>query len=420
MMPTNTRHKVIIWAVLCSIITYIDRVCISQAKPFIVKDLGILDWQWGLVLSAFVWSYAAFEIPTGWLGDKFGARKTLTRVVVWWSAFTVATAGAWNFYSMVAIRFLFGIGEAGCFPNITKAFTTWLPQRERVRAQGINWMSARWGGAFTPLLVGWILGHVDWRTAFVLFGLIGFVWAFGFYRWFRDDPKDHPNVNEAELAIIRDGATAEPDHADMPWGKMLSSPRVWLLWLQYFAISYSWYFYITWLPAYMAENRGFDFRKDAWLNGMPLFFGGIGCFIGGLLLAKLSKAFQSDNAGRKFMGRLGAVVAAVCLVASVKAEDPMTALFLISFASFGNDLTMPAAWAAAMNIGGRYAGTLSGSMNMMGNFGGGFFPIAFPYIRDTFGIDFVFYVSAGAYIISFLAWTFLDSSKPLMLEDESH
>ena len=138
MLASNTRHKVLIWAVLCSIITYIDRVCIAQAKPLIVKDLGLTDTQWGVVMSAFVWAYAGFEIPTGWLGDKFGARQTLTRVVVWWSIFTVATAGAWNFASMVVIRFFFGIGEAGCFPNITKAFTTWLPERERVRAQGIK------------------------------------------------------------------------------------------------------------------------------------------------------------------------------------------------------------------------------------------------------------------------------------------
>ena len=413
MLPTNTRHKVLIWAVVCSIITYIDRVCIAQAKPLIVGDLGLSDTQWGLVMSAFVWAYAGFEIPTGWLGDKYGARSTLTRVVIWWSVFTVATAAAWNFASLVVIRFLFGVGEAGCFPNITKAFTTWLPQRERVRAQGVNWMSARWGGAFTPLLVSWILGYVSWRTAFVLFGMLGFVWSIGFYRWFRDDPKDHPDVNAEELKLIHDGAAPDPGHHEMPWATMMASSRVWLLWLQYFAISYSWYFYITWLPSYMAETRHFDYRKDAWLNGMPLFFGGIGCFVGGLLLARLSKAFQSDTKARSFMGRLGAVVAAVCLIASVKTEDPYLALFLISFASFGNDLTMPAAWGAAMNIGGRYAGTLSGSMNMMGNFGGGFFPVAFPYLKSNFGIDSVFYVSAGAYVISFLAWTFLDSSKSL-------
>jgi len=395
---------------LCSIITYIDRVCIAQAKPFIVKDLGLSDKEWGVVLSAFVWTYALFEIPTGWLGDKFGARSTLARVVVWWSAFTALTAAAWNFTSLVAIRALFGIGEAGCFPNITKAFTTWLPTRERVRAQGINWMSARWGGAFTPLLVGWILGYVDWRMAFIVFGGLGVVWAAAFYRWFRDDPAEHKGVNAAELAIIREGAAAGPAHVAMPWGKMLGSARIWLLWLQYFAISYSWYFYITWLPAYMAEERGFDYRKDAWLNGMPLFFGGIGCLLGGMLLARLSKAMASDTRARRLMGQLGAVVAAVCLVVSVKMEDPLTALFFISFASFGNDLTMPAAWGAAMNIGGRYAGTLSGSMNMMGNAGGGLFPIAYPLIRESFGMDTVFYVSASAYVISFLAWTFLDSS----------
>ena len=195
----------IVWAVFCSIITYIDRVCISQAKPYIIGDLHLTDNDWGTVLSAFVWSYALFEIPTGWLGDKYGARSTLTRVVVWWSAFTAATALAWNFASLVTIRFLFGIGEAGCFPNITKAFTVWLPERERVRAQGINWMCARWGGAFTPLLVGWILGWVDWRTAFVLFGVLGFLWAIGFYRWFRDDPREHKDVNAAEVAPDRGG-----------------------------------------------------------------------------------------------------------------------------------------------------------------------------------------------------------------------
>lgn len=416
-VPTKTRHLVVVWAVLCSIITYIDRVCIAQAKPLIVKDLGLTDKDWGWILSAFVWSYAAFEIPTGYLGDRFGARSTLTRVVVWWSAFTAFTAAAWNFWSLAIIRFLFGIGEAGCFPNITKAFTTWLPTRERVRAQGVNWMSARWGGAFTPLIVGLVLGFVDWKTAFVIFGVLGFVWAFGFYRWFRDDPKDHPGVNAAELQIIREGGTGDPGHGDMPWAKMLGSGRVWLLWLQYFCISYSWYFYITWLPSYMAEERHFDYRKDAWLNGMPLFLGGIGCFVGGLLLARLSKKFQSDTKARRFMGCLGAVVACFCLVASTWASDPLLALFLISLASFGNDLTMPAAWGAAMNIGGRYAGTLSGSMNMMGNFGGGFFPIAYPRIREGLSMEWVFYVSAGAYVISFLAWVFLDSSKPLETEE---
>lgn len=413
MNPSNTRHYVIVWAVLCSIITYIDRVCIAQAKPFIQRDLNLTDLEMGVVISAFVWAYALFEIPTGWMGDRFGVRSTLTRVVIWWSFFTAATAAAWNFASMVVIRFLFGIGEAGCFPNITKAFTTWLPERERVRAQGINWMSARWGGAATPLLVAWTLDFVDWRQAFVLFGVLGFVWAIGFYFWYRDNPAEHKSVNAAEVALIREGAAHDDGHPAVPWSQALATPALWLLWLQYLCISYSWYFYITWLPSWLQQNRGLDFKKSAALAGMPLFFGGIGCLVGGIILAKLVKSMASPTRARSVMGRLGAVIAGLCLASVPNIDGAVPALLMVSLASFGNDLTMPAAWAAAMNLGGRYAGTVSGSMNMMGNAGGALFPIAFPLIRDYLGIDFVFYVSASAYIISFLAWQFLDSSKPI-------
>ncbi|MGC3956527.1 MAG: MFS transporter [Verrucomicrobiota bacterium] len=415
MVATNTRHKVIVWAVACSIITYIDRVCIAQAKPHIVGELHLTDAQWGLVLSAFVWSYALFEVPTGWMGDVFGARKTLTRVVVWWSIFTAATAAAWSFLSLVVIRFLFGIGEAGCFPNITRAFTTWLPDRERVRAQGINWMCARWGGAFTPLLVGLILRWVDWRQAFIAFGALGIVWAVFFYRWFRDDPKDHPDVNAAELEVIRDGQAPDPGHPHLPVGKLMSSLSIWLLWLQYFAISYSWYFYITWLPDYMGVTLGLDPKQYGWLNGAPLFLGGLGCFVGGMVLAKLTKTMGSMKA-RRLVGQLGAVVAAACLIIAVQMKDPFLALFFLSFSSFGNDLTMPAAWGAAMNLGGRFAGSVSGSMNMMGNGGGGLFPITYPFLRSNFGIESVFYVNAAVYALSFLAWTLLDSSKAIDAE----
>src|SRR3989442_623193 len=186
--PTRTRYWVIVFAITLAIITYIDRVCISQAAPDISRDLGLSKEQMGLAFSAFALSYALFEIPGGWLGDVIGPRKVLMRVVVMWSAFTAATGWAWSAISLVLCRFCFGMGEAGCFPNLTKAFTIWLPTMERVRAQGIMWLSARWGGAFTPLLVAWVLSMVSWRWAFVLFGAIGLVWAFFFYHWFRDHP----------------------------------------------------------------------------------------------------------------------------------------------------------------------------------------------------------------------------------------
>src|SRR5262245_32861365 len=201
---TRARHWVVVLAITLAVVQYIDRVAISQAKDAVARDMSFTDVQMGAVFGAFGLAYALFEIPTGWLGDKIGARKVLMRVVLWWSFFTAATGWVWNHVSLVITRFLFGAGEAGCFPNLTKAFSAWLPGRERTRAQAMMWMSARWGGAFTPLLVVIVMAWVNWRTAFLLFGLLGVVWTIVFFFWFRDNPRDHPGVNAAELELLRE------------------------------------------------------------------------------------------------------------------------------------------------------------------------------------------------------------------------
>src|ERR1043165_6099092 len=230
------------------------------------------------------------------MGDRFGPRSVLMKVVVMWSMFTAATGAAWNFLSMVVTQGLFGAGEAGCFPNVAKCFTTWLPSNERVRAQGLLWLSARWGGAFTPLLVVWVLGFVNWRWAFAIFGALGTVWAVAFFLWFRDRPREHPGVNASELAMLDGAETNAPSHASIPWGKLCSSPTVWLLWLQYFCMSYGWYFYITWLPTYLRDARGVSLQQGAWMAGLPLFFGGVGCFVGGWAAKRLAE--KSGNVRR--------------------------------------------------------------------------------------------------------------------------
>ena len=255
---THTRHWVIVFAIVLAVIQYIDRVCISQAMPDIARDLRLTDAQKGAIFSAFGLAYALFEIPTGWLGDKIGARKVLVRVVLWWSFFTAATGWAWNHLSMVITRFLFAAGEAGCFPNLTKAFSAWLPIRERNRAQAIMWMGARWGGAFTPLLVVAVMAFVSWRYAFHIFALLGVAWAIVFYWWFRDNPRDHKGVNAAELELLKGNEENVEGHGDVPWRELLTRPTMWLLWAQYFCLSYGWYFYITWLPDYLKTVRGME------------------------------------------------------------------------------------------------------------------------------------------------------------------
>ena len=269
---TRARYWVIVFAVTLAVITYIDRVCISQAAPHIREALGLSDAQMGTVFMAFGLAYALFEIPSGFLGDWLGPRKVLMRVVLWWSFFTAATGRVWSFWSLCVTRFMFGAGEAGCFPNVTKAFTLWLPKAERTRAMGIVWMGARWGGAFTPLLVCAVFMVMSWRNAFALFGVLGVVWAVIFYFWFRDRPRDHPSVNAAELELLRENEAKLTGHAHVPWGKLVASPTVWMLWGQYFCISYGWYFYITWLPTYLKEARGVTPEKNAlpvWSAAVP-------------------------------------------------------------------------------------------------------------------------------------------------------
>lgn len=412
---TRTRYWVIVFAVTLAVITYIDRVCISQAAPHIRDALGLNDAQMGKVFAAFGLAYALFEIPGGFLGDWLGPRKVLMRVVLWWSIFTAATGRVWSFWSLWVTRFMFGAGEAGCFPNLTKAFTLWLPKGERTRAQGIMWMSARWGGAFTPLLVVWIFMLVDWRNAFAVFGGIGVVWAVIFYLWFRDYPRDHRGVNAAELELLRENETNLAGHAHMPWGKLLTSRTVWLLWGQYFCISYGWYFYITWLPTYLQEARGVALGKSALLAGLPLFFGGIGCLLAGLLLAWLVRRAVSVTFSRCLLGFIGCAGASGLLLWSAYIQDPRWAMVSMGLAGFANDLTLPGSWSACMDVGGRFAGTLSGSMNMMGNFGGMAGPLVVGFILQytNRNWEITFWISSAIYFLGGLCWLFIDPVTPL-------
>lgn len=420
LQPSRTRHGVILFAVMLGIIHYIDRVCISKARPFIQEDLKLDDTQMGYVFSAFTLAYALFEIPGGWLGDKWGPRRVLLRIVAFWSFFTAATGYAWNQMSMMVCRFLFGAGEAGGFPNIAKMFSVWLPQREHGMAQGITWLAARWGGAFTPLLVVWVLSLVSWRTTFVIFACLGLVWMVFFALWFRDNPKDHPKVNAAELALLEEARkNLGSGHATIPWGRLFATRSVLLLWVYYFCISYVWYFYITWMPKFMEAKDGLNMDMTAAstsiLNGMPLFLGGIGCFLGGLAAKKMAVANGRISAARRTVGVVGMLAAGLLIVMAAQTKNATFAMLALGVSGFFNDLSMPGAWGACMDIGGKLAGSVSGSMNMIGNLGGALCGVAVPWLMKSIGLgwDGVLYVSASTYLISALCWACIDSDQRL-------
>ena len=410
MPASKTRYYVVIWSVLLAILSYIDRVAISQAAGPMSRDLGLGKSQMGLVFGAFALSYAIFEIPSGWMGDALGARRVLVRIVLWWSAFTALTGLAWSYTSLIFIRFLFGIGEAGCFPNITKAFSVWLPNREQAAAQGILWTLARWGGAFTPPLVILVFRFVSWRGAFVIFGALGLVWSLFFYRWYRDRPEDHPSVNAGELELLREVHQNAGSHSNVPWSRLLASRSVWLLWAQYFCFTFTWYFYVTWLPTYLQEARHQTAEQAARLAIFPLFFGGFGSLTSGFFYRKLSGPLGGLRRARQFTAGGALIGSATFILIMMRMEDPLTAMIFMGLSSFCADFLMPPAWNACMDVGGKYAGTVAGSMNMMGNLAGFVAPVLGGFLLDNSITGWVtlFYLMAGLSLLGAICWMFID------------
>ena len=413
--PTRARYVVTAFAVTLAVITYIDRVSISQAMPFISKELGLTAVQQAWVLGIFAWAYALFEIPGGWLGDRIGPRKVLMRIVLWWSVFTAATGWVRSATALIITRGLFGAGEAGAFPNLTRMLTTWLPVKERERAQAIVWLSTRVAGAFTPLLVVSLIELVSWRRTFEIFGVLGVIWAVLFYRWYRDDPASHPRVNQAEIALLppaRDTAVAK---SGVPWRLIFSRPSVWLLSLQYMCLAYGWFFYINWLPTYLRNARGTSFRMGAILAGLPLLLGGLGCLVSAAAIPRLARRFGGVAIARRIIAIVGFVGASVCIIIFTGIADPVQAMFVLGLAGFFNDFVMPAAWAGTMDVGGRYAGTVSGAMNMMGSVAGASSVIFVGYLLTWTSGNWTmaFYISAGIYLIGAVCWLFLDSHTPI-------
>jgi MFS family permease len=413
--PTRVRYLVILFSVTLAILAYVDRACISMAAPLMSKDLNLDTVQMSYVFSAFALAYALFEIPGGWMGDWLGPKKVIIRIVLWWSFFTAATGWVWNYTSLLVTRFLFGAGEAGCFPNLTKAMTIWLPGRERVRAQGIMWTFARWGGAFTPPVMALVFQFMSWRSAFALFGLIGVLWCVVFILLYKNSPREHKFVNAAELALIEESGVEAAGHARVPWGKLVGSGTVWMLWAQYFLISYPFYFYLTWLPTYLIKGRGLDFAAASRYAVFPLLFAGAGSLFSGLISARVARLTGTVSLARRLLGVTGFFVAGIFVLLHIQLQSPLWAMLALGTATFFHDLTTPGAWGACMDVGGKFAGTLSGSMNMMGNFGSMVSPLAIGYILKytSNNWNMCLYSVAAAYLLGALAWPLMDPVTPL-------
>jgi sugar phosphate permease len=405
------RHGVLGFTLVLTAIAYLDRVCISTAAPAMKAELQISDVHMGYVFSAFTLAYALFEVPSGWLADRFGARAMLTRIVLWWSAMTAATGLASGFGSLLAVRFLFGAGEAGAFPSMARAYGRWLPARERGRAFGLALMTAALGGALTQPLVVALLTRTGWRETFMLFGLVGVAWAAAWFWWFRDDPHAHAGVNAGELRLI--GSDPPQPHGRVPWGAMVRSRSLVAVCLMYGFAVYGWYFYITWLPTYLLRARGFDLQQVGWLAALPLLSIAAGVLVGGWASDVLGRHF-SPRIARRTPGILGLPLAAAAVLGAVATPVPSSAALLLAAAAGLAALGVSPAWAVCLEIGGRHAGVVSGAMNTFGNLGGTLSPLVVGWCLERWGSWNASLVTVAAcYVLAALCWLAIDPARQI-------
>src|ERR1700746_150753 len=366
------------------LITYLDLVNISTAAPAISQEFGFDKITMGAIFSSFVWAYALFQVPGGWLNDRFGARPVLTAIVAFWSVLTAVTAAATGVLSFIVARFLFGMGEAGAFPGATRAMQLWYPQPERGFVQGITHSASRLGAAIAPPLVVLIMSEWGWRACFLICGGVGILWSVWWALSYRNLPEEHGMVNRAELERIRGvdatGAIKPPPmekQANVPWGTLLSSPNMWAIMAAYFTYVYCLWIFLSWLPSYLVDYRHFTLLKVGLFASLPLWAGVIGDTVGGLATDYLLKRTGSAKIGRRVVAITGLLGCAVFIVPAALTEDPYVAVWCLTASMFFLECTIGPSWAVPMDTGGKYSGTVSGMMNMAGNIGGALSPIVF-------------------------------------------
>jgi sugar phosphate permease len=410
--PTRVRHSVLWLTVLAYLITYMDRVVISTAAPSIQAEFDLSKETMGWVLGAFQISYALFQIPGGWLGDRFGPRAALAAVVTWWSVFTAATVLSFNAASLILCRFLFGMGEAGAFPIATRSLSRWLLPAERGWAQGLTHAGSRLGGAMTPVLVVYLIASLGWRGPFLIFAVIGLVWAAFWWVWYRNTPREHKSVNAAEIALIDAGiGVANAGKRAVPWRQILQSRQMWLLSAMYFCYGWGIVTFLQWFPTYLNDARGFELKAMGLAASMPLLAGVVGDLAGGWLSDAWLKRSRNLRSARRNVAFAGFVIAAGAVPMAAAAAEPWISVAWFGLAVFGLELVVSVAWATTLDIGGEYAGSVSAVMNTSGNIAGAIAAVATGYLVANSGWSNVFTIIAVFAALGAVLSLFVDASR---------
>ena len=423
--PTRVRWRILFLLLLISIITYIDRVNISVTARQMMPSLGLTDLQMGQIFSAFVLGYALFQVPGGWMGDRWGPRRVLTFAVIWWSIFTALTAIAPTLPlvsligimgSLMVVRFLIGMGEAAALPNFNRAVANWHPPQERGLGIGITIGGIGIGSALTPPVTAWIMVNYGWQTAFYAAGLLGIAIALLWYWYATDVPHQHPHVNEAEAAII-EGKDQEKEEIKkhVPWKAILSTPTVWWLVISYTCLGYVAYIYMSWFYLYLVNVRGFAILQGAFFASAPFIAMTIFCPLGGWVTDRLVERL-GINIGRASVGGTGMILAALCIIIGANVEAPYVAITFLSFGAGWLYFTVGPFWSSATDLSKPYAGTLSGLMNTGANLGGTLSPTLTPWIADSFGWPVALGLAATIAFIGGICWLMIQPGLGLKIE----
>lgn len=428
---SRIRYQVLFAACSLAVIGYLHRVGFATAAPELKGQLGLTDRDLSHLMAVFMVAYGVVEIPCGLIGDRLGVRKLLTILVLGWSILTGAIAWAgrmpvgtvWPLYFLITIRAVFGLFQGGMFPSISRMMTDWMPIDERASAQGFIWMSSRLGGTLAPLAVVQLFRRYGMGPGtFWTLAAVGGVWCALFWPWFRDRPEQKAGVSKQELLRIAEGRAAKSvdSHLRVPWKVMLSSLSVWSLCAMYGSIGFTGNFFITLLPAYLRSQRQFGPVTTSWLSSLPLACGVVGCVLGGFLSDGLVRRTGNRKWGRRVVGSFGLALGCVALFGTIWVEDTRWLAVLLCATFFGNDLAMGPAWAACADIGEQYAGTLGGTMNMIGSLTGALGAIVIGYLLQNNQPVLLFMLLSGVYGCGAVFWMGVDVTRSLSaLEQES-
>lgn len=435
--PTKTRFIVLAWLCAAAALSYISRNAIAVAESTVRGDLGLTKEQSGWLMSAFFFSYALCQIPTAEFGRSRGTRRALPLFAAVWSVATAVTAFAGGLVGFVVARIVQGVAQAGLFPICTVTVSKWFPKTGRALATGFLGSFMSVGGALCAWLTGVLLEVLDphvapgwnWRLTFLLFAVPGLVWAVGFWKWFRDEPREHNSVNEAEAELIEGSAAtaiggalasgpartaATPQRAGAeagaptPWLALFSSPALWWICGQQVCRAAGYMFFTSWFATYLQETRGVGIAKSGFLNMLPLLGVVIGGIAGGALSDWLLTRTGSRAVARKFMGAACLFVCGLFIFGSMFIADAFAAVLVISGGSFFAALAGPCGYTITIDMGGPHVATVNATMNMMGNLGAWAFPIAVPWLLTRFGSwDAVLVVFGACYVAGAAFWLLL-------------